>query len=98
MLRHYKGAFVAVSDDEIIKAQVELATTEGLFCDPASATALAGLKKWLRLNPEFSPARVVLIITGSGLKDMTPVKEKGKISLIPVSLPCLEEALSSLSV
>ncbi|MGQ9470372.1 MAG: threonine synthase [Candidatus Aminicenantales bacterium] len=97
MLRCYKGGLLAVTDNEIIKAQLELASTEGLFCDPASATTLAGLKKWLRLRASFSPVRVVLILTGSGLKDMAPVMEKGMISLIPVSLSGLEEALTSLS-
>ncbi len=97
LLRKYGGSFLSVSDREIIKAQWELALREGLFCDPAAATPLAGLKKWLRLNPQLKPANVVLILTGSGLKDLAPVKEEGKISLISVSISGLEEALCSLT-
>ncbi|MCX7975058.1 MAG: threonine synthase [Candidatus Aminicenantes bacterium] len=98
LLYQYGGQMIGVTDEEIMRAQAELASFEGLFCDPASATTLAGLKKWRRLNPEVKPREAVLVITGSGLKDLSPVKERGKISLIPVRLPCLEEALVSLAL
>lgn len=92
------GEMIAVTDEEIMKAQAELASSEGLFCDPASATTLAGLKKWRRLNRQLQPREAVLVLTGTGLKDLTPVKERGKISLISVSLSGLEEALTSLAL
>jgi len=98
LLRKYKGEMLAVSDEEIMRAQAELASLEGLFCDPASATTWAGLKKWLSFTPARKIANAVLLLTGSGLKDLTPVKERGKISLIPATLPCLEEVLSSLAL
>lgn len=98
LLQQYDGQMLAVTDEEIMKAQAELASIEGLFCDPASATTLAGLKKWRRLYPQIVPREVVLILTGSGLKDLAPIKERGKISLLSVTLPCLEEALTSLAL
>ena len=98
LLRKFNGEMLAVTDEEIMRAQAELAALEGLFCDPASATTLAGLKKWLRLNRQPELREAVLILTGTGLKDLTPVKEKGKISLISASLTGLEEALTSLAL
>jgi threonine synthase len=61
------GQFLAVSDGDILRAQQELAHG-GVFVEPASATAYAGLKVlWERgLLPE---GRVVAILTGTGLKD-----------------------------
>ena len=59
------GAIRAVSDDEIIAAYRLLAEREGVFCEPASAAAVAGL---LRYGPDDA-RRVVCVLTGHGLKD-----------------------------
>jgi threonine synthase len=63
------GRFVAVSDAEILAAYRALAQEEGLFCEPASAAALAGFwaakaAGWIR-----DGERVVCVLTGHGLKD-----------------------------
>ena len=55
---------VTVSDDEIVAAWLELATTEGLFCEPSSAAGLAAIRRGA-----VSGERVVVTITGHGLKD-----------------------------
>ncbi|MEO5633413.1 threonine synthase [Gaiella sp.] len=55
---------VTVSDDEIVAAWLELATTEGLFCEPSSAAGLAAIRRGA-----VQGERVVLTITGHGLKD-----------------------------
>jgi threonine synthase len=57
----------AVTDDEIAAGWLELAREEGLFCEPASAAGLA----FLRGGDELRGARVVVTITGHGLKDPT---------------------------
>ena len=60
------GAHVAaVSDEEIVEAWLQLAREEGLFCEPSSAAGLA----FLRRRTELQGARVVVTITGHGLKD-----------------------------
>ena len=59
------GEVVALSDDEIVEAWRELATGEGLFCEPSSAAGLAALAR-ARLA---RPARIVCVVTGHGLKD-----------------------------
>ena len=61
------GSITAVTDDEIIDAYRFLARCEGLFCEPASAAAVAGLRKLARAEPK--PGQVVCVLTGNGLKD-----------------------------
>jgi threonine synthase len=55
---------VSVSDDEIVAAWRELASVEGVFCEPSSAAGLAAVARGA-----FS-GRVVLTLTGHGLKDV----------------------------
>ena len=59
-----EGEVVALSDDEIVEAWRELATREGLFCEPSSAAGLAALAR-ARLA---RPARIVCVVTGHGLR------------------------------
>ena len=59
------GTIVSVTDDEIAAAWRSLAREEGVFCEPASAAALAGIDLW-GLD---EGARVVFVLTGHGLKD-----------------------------
>jgi threonine synthase len=58
-----RGEVRAVSDAEILEAYSLLGAREGVFCEPASAAAVAGL---LRYGAE---GRVVCVLTGHGLKD-----------------------------
>jgi threonine synthase len=59
------GAIDSVTDEEILAAQRWLAANEGIFVEPASAASVAGLFKLGKLNVR----RVVLTVTGHGLKD-----------------------------
>jgi threonine synthase len=68
-IRESKGLAETVSDAEIIEAQKLLAQTEGLFVEPASAAAIAGLKKLVTLGQIGEDERVVCVTTGHGLKD-----------------------------
>ncbi|HJN36600.1 MAG: threonine synthase [Prochlorococcus sp.] len=61
------GAFMAVSDEEIIAAYKILGGEEGIFCEPASAASVAGLLK--RAEEVPTSATVVCVLTGNGLKD-----------------------------
>lgn len=67
-LRKYGGDVVTVSDAEILWAQKALSSGSGLFAEPSSSAAFAG---WLKVR-KFVPAAqaCVLLITGSGLKDI----------------------------
>ena len=61
------GSITAVTDDEILDAYSFLAKCEGVFCEPASAAAVAGLRKLARA--ESKPKQVVCVLTGNGMKD-----------------------------
>jgi threonine synthase len=62
-----QGAFMAVTDAEIIEAYKLLGSGEGIFCEPASAASVAGLIQ-RREEVPFG-ATVVCVLTGNGLKD-----------------------------
>ena len=64
-----QGTAEAVTDHEILKAQMDLANTEGIFVEPASAASIAGLKKLVELGTIVSSETVVCVTTGHGLKD-----------------------------
>jgi len=63
------GLIAAVSDTEILAAQIQLASSEGLFAEPASAAPLALLVRLVREGKIESEATTVVVLTGSGLKD-----------------------------
>lgn len=64
------GAAIAVSDREILDAISYLGRTMGVFCEPAAATAIAGLKKLAANGVIQRNETVVVLATGNGLKDV----------------------------
>ena len=78
------GAVDIVTDDEILSAQVWLASHEGIFVEPASAASIAGLFKSLDpssgrafdANRFPEGAKIVCTVTGHGLKDPDVAKDK----------------------
>jgi threonine synthase len=64
------GALITVTDDELLDAWRNLRTLEGVFSEPASAAAIAGLAHL----PSPRDGRVVCIITGNGLKDPAAIE------------------------
>ena len=71
-IRDSKGMALAVTDEETIAARMDLASTEGIFVEPASAVPIAAVKKLRGKIP--SGATVVCICTGNGLKDQESVR------------------------
>jgi threonine synthase len=67
-LARYGGRCAVVSDGEIMEAQRELSRHSGLFAEPSSAAAWAGFRK-VR-GSLHDDATCVVMITGSGLKDI----------------------------
>ena len=63
------GVIDSVSDDEILEAYRALASQEGIFCEPASAAAFAGLVKMHRQGLDLHDKLIVCVCTGNGLKD-----------------------------
>jgi threonine synthase len=69
------GRFRSLTDDQILAAQRELASRDGVFVEPASAAGVAGLLQDLELGDTFAGATVALTVTGHGLKDTATALE-----------------------
>jgi threonine synthase len=84
------GAIAAVSDEEILGAWRLLAAEEGVFCEPASAAAVAGLLRY----GAGDARRVVCVLTGHGLKDpQTALDHAGAVVPCEAELDALERAV-----
>lgn len=79
------GKIDEVSDEEIIAAYRKLASTEGVFAEPASCASLAGVYKDLQNGKIEKGSTVVAILTGNGLKDPDTAINYSPIK--PVVLP-----------
>ncbi len=69
------GAFVEVSDEEILAAIPRLARGVGVFGEPAGAASLAGLVRAGEEGLVAADERIVLVNTGNGLKDTASAME-----------------------
>jgi threonine synthase len=72
-IRASGGGAIAVSDGEILQALTDLAVYEGIYCEAASAAALAGIRSALATGlvtlDEMQERGVVGILTSTGLKN-----------------------------
>ena len=64
------GRFGAVSDEQILAAQRALAASDGVFVEPASAAGVAGLLAEAAAGTTYEGQRIVVTVTGHGLKDI----------------------------
>ncbi|MGZ4613612.1 MAG: threonine synthase, partial [Kineosporiaceae bacterium] len=69
------GRFAAVTDDQILSAQRDLASHDGVFVEPASAAGVAGLLQELAQGESYAGRSVVVTVTGHGLKDTATALE-----------------------
>jgi threonine synthase len=83
-LRATGGAAFAVSTADAMAAADEIATSEGVFPAPECATTLAGLRAARARGLIAADSRVVLMITGSGLKSVP--------SFAPAQFPTVHSA------
>jgi threonine synthase len=86
-----RGTIRAVSDEEILAAFRLLGSSEGMFCEPASAASVAGLLKYGADGAE----QVVCVLTGRGLKDPDTAMANNDGRVIPCTaeLGPVEEAV-----
>ena len=73
-MQKYGGESITVSDEEIIEASVILSRNTGLFAEPAAATAFAGLLSFQKNMRIEKNTNNVVLLTGSGLKDLKSVR------------------------
>ena len=88
------GAIEAVTDEEILDAQRLVVRLEGVFCEPASAAGVAGVRR-LAAERRIGPEEVVVcVLTGHGLKDPDAVQaDEGSLTPIPPDLGSIREAM-----
>ncbi|MGC9467848.1 MAG: threonine synthase [Anaerolineae bacterium] len=97
-VRETGGHFLAVSDEKILEAIPVIAQHTGVFCEPAAAAPYAGLVKALDSGLVARDERVVLLLTGSGLKDIdSAMKTVASPPVIPARLEAVREVVASWS-
>jgi len=82
-IRASGGFGITVSDAEILAAEKALAMRTGVFAEPSGAACYAGLLRLLEEGKVARDERVVLLVTGSGLKSIDAVVETAG-SVIPI--------------
>ena len=70
-----RGAYIKVTDDEILAAIPVLARGSGVFAEPAGAAAYAGLVKAVEQGLVHPDERIVVLSTGNGLKDIASARK-----------------------
>ena len=80
------GLIDMVSDEEILSAYRILSSREGVFVEPASASGVAGLIKKKNAGELPQDKRIVITVTGHGLKDVQWALE-GNAAATPVIIP-----------
>jgi threonine synthase len=89
--RESEGGFVAAPDEEILDWWKRIAELEGVFCEPSSATSVAGLARARASGTVEEGERVVCVLTGHGLKDPeTAVARSAGVLRAPATLEALE--------
>jgi len=74
-----KGFGITVSDDEILVAQHRLAKNIGIFAEPAAAASFAGFLKAIKRGTIHAGDSIVILASGTGLKDIPAAQEKIEI-------------------
>jgi threonine synthase len=91
-----KGAIDKISDREILRVYGLLASTEGVFAEPASCISVAGLIKAYEEGKVAEGSSVVCVLTGNGLKDPDiAVGLEGEIKPVPCELLEIEKAIEA---
>jgi threonine synthase len=99
-VRESDGAYVSVRDNEILEAIPALAQGCGVFAEPAAAAAYAGVVKALDRGMIDADERVVVLSTGSGLKDVASAMKavKAQPPIVEPTLADVQHALELSSI
>jgi len=93
-IRESGGTMINVSDDEILDAMRYTGRLAGVFAEPAAATSVAGVKRAVSEGILTKRAKVLAVVTGSGLKDIRAAqKAAGEPFELPADGAGLEDAL-----
>jgi threonine synthase len=95
LIKETDGSLLSIPDEEILMAQRTLAEEEGLYVQPASATTLGGCIQFAKYHKLEPSSRVVLVLTGSGLRAPISTAPSSKSRILQSSLADLETVLRS---
>jgi threonine synthase len=88
------GLIESVTDGEILDAQRSIVQLEGVFCEPASAAGVAGVRRLASEGRIGSGETVVCVLTGHGLKDPDAIRgEEGTLTPIAPDVGSIRAAL-----
>jgi threonine synthase len=97
-VRETEGEYIAVSDEEILDAMRMLARRAAVFAEPAGATAYAGLARLARKGRVDPSERVVVLVTGNGLKDVkSAIRATGEPYLIDPTMDDLKRLMETMA-
>jgi threonine synthase len=89
-VRETGGQYVAVSDEEILEAMRLLGREAAVFAEPAGAAGFAGLCKLVSQGEIETEERIVVLVTGNGLKDVdSAIRATGRPELIEPTMSAL---------
>jgi threonine synthase len=89
------GAYVTVRDDEILAGISMLGRQAAVFAEPAGAAAYAGLVKAVQLGLVQSSETIVVVNTGSGLKDVKAARQAAvEAATIEPTLAAVQDAFA----
>jgi len=93
-VRETDGAYVKVTDDEILAAIPALARSAGVFSEPAGAAAYAGLVKAVADGLVDPDERIVVLVTGNGLKDIASARKAvGEPFVVDANLESVKQVI-----
>jgi threonine synthase len=88
------GLIEAVTDEEILETQRMIVRLEGVFCEPASAAGVAGVRRLAEERRIGAGETVVCVLTGHGLKDPDAVQaEEGSLTPIAPEIGAIRAAM-----
>jgi len=98
-VKEVNGFGIAVSDSEILSSIKYLGSMSGIFAEPAGATSFAGYLKALKERRIGKKDRVVVIITGNGLKDVdSAMKSVSAPIFIEPTIKDVKEQIKKMSI
>jgi threonine synthase len=98
-VRDTAGEFVTVTDQEILDAMRLLGETTGVFGEPAGTAQLAGLLKMQRQGQIDPAERIIVLVTGNGLKDVgSAIKATGGPHVIEPTVEALRDVVVNLKL
>ncbi len=96
-VRETDGAYLRVSDQEILNAIPVIARHTGVFCEPAASAAYAGLVKAVAQGMVSPDERIVVLLTGSGLKDIkSAMRTVPEPPIVAPNLEAVKEVMRTL--